>query len=136
VELSSTKQFSVGTDETTAGEVFFESAATTSELSSVAEIDLTTLEGAASALKVIDVALQKVSQSRSDLGAVSNRLDSTISNLTNITVNVQAARSGVMDADFAKESSEMARSQILSQASTAMLAQANQSAQGMLSLLR
>jgi len=67
---------------------------------------------------------------------VSNRLDSTISNLTNITVNVQAARSGVMDADFAKESSEMARSQILSQASTAMLAQANQSAQGMLSLLR
>jgi flagellin len=136
VELSSTKQFSVGTDVVTAGEVFFETAANTSELSSVAEIDLTTQEGAAAALKVIDVALQKVSQARSDLGAVSNRLDSTISNLTNITVNVQAARSGVMDADFAKESSEMARSQILSQASTAMLAQANQSAQGMLSLLR
>ena len=136
VELSSTKQFSVGTDVVTAGTVFFEAAANTSELSSVAEIDLTTLEGAADALKVIDVALQKVSQARSDLGAVSNRLDSTISNLTNITVNVQAARSGVMDADFAKESSEMARSQILSQASTAMLAQANQSAQGMLSLLR
>jgi flagellin len=136
VEVSSTEQFSVGTDVTTAGTVFFESAANTSSLESVAEIDLTTQTGAADALKVIDVALQKISQSRSDLGAVSNRLDSTISNLTNITVNVEAARSGVMDADFAKESSEMARSQILSQASTAMLAQANQASQNVLSLLR
>jgi flagellin len=136
VELSSTKQFSVGTDVTTAGTVFFEGTANTSSLQSVAEIDLTTQTGAADALKVIDVALQKISQSRSDLGAVSNRLDSTISNLTNITVNVEAARSGVMDADFAKESSEMARSQILSQASTAMLAQANQASQNVLSLLR
>lgn len=136
VELSSTKAFSVGTDTTTAGEVFFEAAANTSTLDSVAEIDLSTLEGAADALKVIDVALQKISQSRSDLGAVSNRLDSTISNLTNITVNVEAARSGVMDADFAKESSEMARAKILAQAGTAMLAQANKSSENVLSLLR
>jgi flagellin len=136
IELSSTKAFSVGTDEDTAGEVFFENKANTSKLESVAEIDLKTQEGAAAALKVIDVALQKISQSRSDLGAVSNRLDSTISNLTNISVNVQAARSGVMDADFAKESSEMARSKILAQAGTAMLAQANQSAENVLSLLR
>ena len=136
VELSSTKLFSVGTDVTTAGTAFFEAAANTSTLSSVAEIDLTTLDGAAAALKVIDVALQKVSQARSDLGAVSNRLDSTISNLTNITVNVEAARSGVMDADFAKESSEMARSKILAQASTAMLAQANKASENVLSLLR
>ena len=136
VELSSTKLFSVGTDVTTAGTAFFEATANTSDLSSVAEIDLTTLSGAAEALKVIDVALQKVSQARSDLGAVSNRLDSTISNLTNITVNVEAARSGVMDADFAKESSEMARSKILAQASTAMLAQANKSSENVLSLLR
>lgn len=136
VELSSTKLFSVGTDVTTAGTVFFEAAANTSTLDAVAEIDLTTREGAAAALKVIDVALQKISQARSDLGAVSNRLDSTISNLTNITVNVEAARSGVMDADFAKESSEMARAKILSQASTAMLAQANKSTENVLSLLR
>ncbi len=136
VELTSTKAFSVGTDEVTAGEVFFEANANTSTLSSVAEIDLSTLEGAADALKVIDVALQKISQSRSDLGAVSNRLDSTISNLTNITVNVEAARSGVMDADFAKESSEMARAKILQQAGTAMLAQANKSSENVLSLLR
>lgn len=136
IELSSTKSFSVGTDVTTAGTVFFEAAATTSEMSSVAEIDLTTQQGSADALKVIDVALQKISQARSDLGAVSNRLDSTISNLTNITVNVEAARSGVMDADFAKESSAMARSKILAQAGTAMLAQANKSSENVLSLLR
>lgn len=136
IELSSTKAFSVGTDTIDAGEVFFEKTASTSSLQSVAEIDLKTQTGAAEALKVIDVALQKISQSRSDLGAVSNRLDSTISNLTNITVNVEAARSGVMDADFAKESSEMARSKILAQAGTAMLAQANQSSENVLSLLR
>jgi len=136
VEMSSTKQFSVGTDVTTAGTVFFEATANTSDLTSVAEIDLSTLEGAADALKVIDVALQKISQSRSDLGAVSNRLDSTISNLTNITVNVEAARSGVMDADFAKESSNMAKAKILSQAATSMLAQANKTSENVLSLLR
>jgi flagellin len=136
VELSSTKQFSVGTDVVVAGTVFFEAAANTSTLETVAEIDLTTQAGAADALKVIDVALQKISQARSDLGAVSNRLDSTISNLTNITVNVEAARSGVMDADFAKESSDMARAKILAQASTAMLAQANKTSENVLSLLR
>jgi flagellin len=67
---------------------------------------------------------------------MSNRLDSTISNLTNISVSVQAAKSRVVDADFAKESTQLARGQILSQAATAMLAQANSSKQGVLSLLR
>lgn len=136
VELSSAQQFAVGTDVTVAGTAFFETAANTSSLSAVAEIDLTTQEGAASALKVIDVALDKISQARSELGAVSNRLDSTISNLTNITVNVEAARSGVMDADFAKESSEMAKAKILSQAGTSMLAQANKTSENLLTLLR
>lgn len=136
VELSSAQEFAVGTDVVTAGTVFFETAANTSTLSSIAEIDLTTQDGAADALKVIDVALEKISQARSELGAVSNRLDSTISNLTNITTNVTAARSGVMDADFAKESSEMAKANILSQAGTSMLAQANSSNENILSLLR
>lgn len=102
----------------------------------MAEIDLSTAEGASAAIGVIDVALSKISQSRSELGAVSNRLDSTISNLTNISTSVQAAKSQVMDADFAAESTNLARSQILSQASTAMLAQANSSKQNVLSLLR
>jgi flagellin len=135
VEMTSTKAFTVATDAAAATE-HFTAAANGSKLESVAAIDISTVEGAADALKVIDVALQKISQSRSDLGAVSNRLDSTISNLTNITVNVEAARSGVMDADFAKESSEMARAKILQQAGTAMLAQANKSSENVLSLLR
>jgi len=136
IEVSSAEQFAIGTDVVAAGTVFFENAATTSTLSSVAEVDLTTQAGAAEALKVIDVALEAISQARSDLGAISNRLDSTISNLTNITVNVEAARSGVMDADFAKESAELAKANILSQASTSMLAQANTSNDNLLSLLQ
>lgn len=136
VELTSTQGFSVSSSVTTAGTVFFEAAANSSALESVAAIDLTTALGATKAINVIDVALQKISQSRSDLGAVSNRLDSTISNLTNIVVNVQSARSQVMDADFAAESSALAKGQILTQAATAMLAQANSSQQNVLSLLQ
>ncbi|MEM9435503.1 MAG: flagellin [Pseudomonadota bacterium] len=136
VELSATESFTVSSSVTTAGTVAFEAATSSSSLSSVADIDLSTQEGASDALGVIDVALEKISQSRSELGAVSNRLDSTISNLTNISVNVEAARSGVMDADFAKESAELAKANILSQASTSMLAQANTSNDNLLSLLQ
>ncbi|WP_321828822.1 flagellin [Thalassovita sp.] len=137
VEMTSTKGFSVGTDNAaTDGTRHFGAAANNSSLDSVAEIDLTTAAGASKAIKTIDVALQKINQSRSDLGAVSNRLDSTISNLTNITVNVEAARSGIRDADFAQESTSLARGKILSQAATAMLAQANSSQQNVMQLLR
>lgn len=136
VELSSTEAFSVGSSVTTAGTVAFEAASTASNLDSVAAIDLSTQEGAESAIGVLDVAIEKISQARSELGAVSNRLDSTISNLTNISVNVEAARSGIMDADFAKESTDLAKANILSQASTAMLAQANANSQNVLQLLQ
>ncbi len=107
-----------------------------SSLDAVSDIDLTTAEGANAAIKVIDSALSKISDTRADLGAVSNRLDSVVSNLTNISTSVQAAKSQVMDADFAQESTNLARGQILSQAATAMLAQANSSKQGVLQLLR
>ncbi|TCP61397.1 flagellin [Rhodovulum bhavnagarense] len=136
IEMTSTKAFTVTSGDTTAGATFGETAANSSKLEDVASIDLTTATSASDAIKVIDAAIAKISQSRSDLGAVSNRLDSTISNLTNITVNVEAAKSGIMDADFAKESTELARGKILSQAATAMLAQANTSQQNVLSLLR
>jgi flagellin len=135
VEMTSTKGFSVGSSVTGATS-FFGAAANSSSLDSVASIDLTTATGASKAIKTIDVALNKINQSRSDLGAISNRLDSTISNLTNITVNVEAARSGVKDADFAQESTALARGKILSQAATAMLAQANSSQQNVMQLLR
>jgi flagellin len=137
VSFTSTKSFAVNAEDV--ADSFFDTTAATSftsELDSVADIDLSTAENAAKAIEVIDVALQKISQSRGDLGAVSNRLDSTISNLTNISVSTQAAKSQIVDADFAQESTNLARGQILSQAATAMLAQANSSKQNVMSLLR
>ena len=134
VTFTSTQTFSVNSSSGT--DAFFADKANAADLSQVAEIDLSTAEGASEAITVIDVALQKISQARGNLGAMSNRLDSTISNLTNISVSVQAAKSQVVDADFAAESTQLARGQILSQAATAMLAQANSSKQNVMSLLR
>lgn len=139
VTFTSTQTFSVNSAEIDSGnnEVgFFSDTANAADLESVADIDLSNAESSAEAITVIDVALQKISQARGNLGAMSNRLDSTISNLTNISVSVQAAKSQVVDADFAAESTQLARGQILSQAATAMLAQANSSKQNVLSLLR
>jgi len=104
--------------------------------SSVAQISLTTVAGASRALSVIDSALEYVNAERSKLGAVENRLEHTINNLTNIVTNTQASRSRIMDTDYAAETTELARSQIIQQAATAMLAQANQQPQSVLSLLQ
>ena len=79
---------------------------------------------------------QVINVARSELGAISNRLDHTISNLTNVSINTSAAQSRIQDADFAAESTQLAKAQILQQASMAMLAQANASKQGVLSLLQ
>lgn len=84
----------------------------------------------------LDEAIASVNKQRAQLGAVSNRLDHTINNLTNISTNLEAGRSRIQDADFAAESTNLARTQILQQASTAMLAQANASKQGVLQLLQ
>ncbi|MDO9103931.1 MAG: flagellin [Methylovulum sp.] len=99
-------------------------------------IDLTTAEGATAALTAIDNALASVNSSRGTLGAVQNRFTSTISSLQTTSENLTSARSRIQDADFAAESAELSRSQVLQQAGTAMLAQANTSSQGVLSLLR
>ena len=85
---------------------------------------------------LIDVAIEKVNIHRSELGAVSNRLNHTVNNLTNISSNLSAAKGGIEDADFALETTNLAKNQILQQASTAMLAQANASKQNVLSLLQ
>jgi flagellin len=84
----------------------------------------------------IDAALKEVNTQRSELGAVSNRLTHTVANLTNISTNLSSARGSIEDADFALETTELAKNQILQQASTAMLAQANASKQNVLSLLQ
>lgn len=88
------------------------------------------------AMAVIDAVLEKINQQRSKLGAVSNRLNHTVNNLTNMSTNMSAARGGIEDADFALETTELAKNQILQQASTAMLAQANASKQNVLGFLR
>jgi len=93
-------------------------------------------ETATAAIDNIDAALEQIMSQRAELGAVSNRLDSTVSNLTNISLNLETGRSRIEDADFAAESTNMAKAQILQQASMAMLAQANASKQGVLSLLQ
>jgi flagellin len=84
----------------------------------------------------IDHAIELVNDQRSELGAVSNRLNHTVNNLTNISSNLSAAKGGIEDADFALETTNLAKNQILQQASTAMLAQANASKQNVLSLLQ
>ncbi|MGQ5701594.1 flagellin N-terminal helical domain-containing protein [Sandaracinobacteroides sp. A072] len=102
----------------------------------VKDIDIATQDGATAALASIDEALKSISINRAELGAVQNRLEATINNLTSSNTNMVASRSRIQDADFAAETTELARGQILSQAAQAMLAQANQSKQGVLSLLR
>jgi flagellin-like hook-associated protein FlgL len=92
--------------------------------------------GATSAIGVIDTAIKKVSSTRADLGAIQNRFDHTINNLNVAVENLTASESRIRDADMAEEMVQYTRNQILSQAGTAMLAQANQASQGVLSLLR
>jgi flagellin len=99
-------------------------------------ISVSTSANAQSALADIDAAIQTLNSQRSTLGAVSNRLDSTINNLTNVATNLETGRSRIQDADFATESTSLAKNQILQQASTAMLAQANASKQNVLALLQ
>ena len=92
--------------------------------------------GNSTALKTIDDAIKAVDEQRSSLGAIQNRFQSTIANLSNTVNNLSAARSRIEDADYAVEVSNMTRAQILQQAGTSVLAQANQVPQGVLSLLR
>jgi len=115
---------------------FGNATSTSSTLAAVSAVDISTLSGSQSAIDALDGALRMVSSQRSDLGAISNRIDSTVNNLTNMSANLSAGRGRIEDADFAAETTNLAKTQILQQASTAMLAQANASKQGVLSLLQ
>ena len=99
-------------------------------------LDITTFAGAQRALEVVDKALTSVNGARADLGAIQNRFTSVVANLQTSSENLAASRSRIRDTDFAKETAELTRTQILQQAGTAMLAQANQVPQNVLSLLR
>lgn len=102
----------------------------------VASINLTTMDDTDTTLATIDDAISTVDKARSGLGAVQNRFDSTINNLNNTVTNLSAAQSRIQDADYATEVSNMSRAQILQQAGTSVLSQANQVPQNVLSLLR
>jgi flagellin len=131
VTMDSDKSFS--TSDTSTGAYKLTGA---SALKSVASIDISTFDGAQLAIKIADAALSAVNGQRSQYGAIQNRFDSTISNLGTSSTNLQSSRSRITDTDFAAETAKMTRSQILQQAGTSMLAQANSLPNGVLSLLR
>jgi len=102
----------------------------------VSSVDLSTQGNAQKALTILDSAIDTVTNSRANLGAYQNRFAAAISNLENSSTNLQASRSRILDTDYAKETTNLAKAQIVQQAATAMLAQANQSAQSVLALLK
>ncbi len=120
---------------TGAGSLVLSTASETAVLQKVADLDVSTVAGANLALSTVDSAISQVSSQRAKFGALQSRFSSTISNLETSIENLSAARSRIRDADFAVETAELTRSQILQQAGTAMLAQANSIPQNVLSLL-
>lgn len=134
VELNSAKSYALTSDGTTDVQELFASSKAT--LTSIADTDITSDFGAQSAIAVIDKAISNIDSQRADLGAVQNRFDSTVSNLQSIAENSTSARGRIQDADFAAETAELTKQQTLQQASTAILAQANQLPSSVLSLLQ
>jgi flagellin len=128
----------LGSDDT-AGKVVSSAAATgtnTASTNRVDDINISTVTGANTALGIIDSALTSIDSQRATLGAVQNRFDSVVSNLANVAENSSAARSRIMDADFAQETAQLAKTQILQQAGISVLAQANAQPQNVLALLQ
>lgn len=120
-----TKSLDIGSTTGTAG---------TATDTSLLKVD--TVTNALATIVKLDNAIKDINTQRAELGSASNRLDNTVSNLTNMSANLSAGRGRIEDADFAAETTNLAKTQILQQASTAMLAQANASKQGVLSLLQ
>nr|WP_295784513.1 flagellin [Rhodoferax sp.] len=129
ITLDSQKSFALssGTSQLTTGG---------SALNNVANVDITTFANATNALKTVDAALGFINGERAKLGALQSRFETSISNLQVTSENLSASRSRIQDADFAAETANLSRAQILQQAGTAMVAQANQLPQGVLALLR
>lgn len=105
-------------------------------LTNIKDSKITTNSSANAAIEQVDVAIDRLNTERAGIGAIINRITYAVDNLTNISQNTSESRSRIMDADYAKASSELARSQIISQAANAMLAQANQQSQSVMQLLQ
>ena len=111
-------------------------AADASTFNAVSSLDISTAAGSQTAISILDGALSQINSSRGELGAIQNRFSSTIANLQNVSENLSAARSRIQDTDFAAETANLTRGQILQQAGVAILAQANALPNNVLSLLR
>ena len=135
VTLSSDKAFALKSGNA-ANHFAADTSLQTSSLSQLGDINLKNIHGAQKALAIIDKAINMVDTTRATMGALNNRLESTINNLNNIQVKTEASLSRIMDADYAEETTSLSKSQVLTQAATAMLAQANQAPQGVLRLLQ
>ena len=134
IVMDSDKSFGVqGTSTTAIGAA---NASFGSSLNTVANLDVTTFTNATNALKTVDSALSFINGERAKLGALQSRFETSINNLQVTSENLSASRSRILDADFASETAALSRAQILQQAGTAMVAQANQLPQGVLALLR
>jgi len=130
--LSSASSFTLGGTDLAFGGL----GAASPTLTQVSTVDISTVAGANAAISVIDGALSQVSSIRADLGAVQNRFDSTIANISTTAENLSAARSRILDADFAAETANLTRAQILQQAGISVLVQANAQPQNVLALLQ
>ena len=137
LKFVSANSFSVEQAANPAGNTaYFAAGSQTAALVDLTQVKISTEAGASDAISIIDAALDKVAQMRSDLGAIENRMEHTISNLMNIAEKTADSRSRLLDADFALESARLAKNQVLQQAGTSMLAQANQMNQLVMELLR
>ncbi|MNT30346.1 A-type flagellin [compost metagenome] len=133
VSFHSDKAFSVTSSSATS---FAGATSASSSLQSVATLDVSSVAGSNKAIRIADAALSRIGGERAKLGALQSRFETSIANLQGTSENLSASRSRILDADFAAETANLSRSQILQQAGTAMVAQANQLPQGVLALLR
>ena len=136
ITLDSEKTFGLTNAAQAVGVGYFLNAASSSQLQAVSTLDVSTVEAATRTLSTVDSAIGAVSSQRAKFGALQSRFETTISALNTTSENLSASRSRVQDADFAIETANLSRAQILQQAGTAMVAQANQLPQGVLALLR
>ncbi len=139
VTFDSSKSFSVLDSKgggATGGGFLNTASSAASQIQTVQNMDVSTVDGANRTLAIVDAAIAAIAGQRANYGALQSRLETTVSNLQTTSENMAASRSRIQDADFAAETANLSRSQILQQAGTAMVAQANQLPQGVLALLR
>ena len=136
ITLDSDKTFGIANTASAAGFGYFTAASSASQLQATSTLDVSTVDSATRTLATVDSSLAVVNGQRASFGALQSRFETTISNLQTTSENLSASRSRIQDADFAAETANLSRAQILQQAGTAMVAQANQLPQGVLALLR